>query len=221
MIIYLVLSIVYLHIIYALDADISAININRFKGLLLGMPYLIIFTLFLSMSLFLVKRYSKYLLLLFSFFIFYKSFSIFILNFDKLILILNVVYVLISYNIYILFDQEMNRSIYKPDFLSGSIDVDLYKLVDVELISDRSSQVLRGKLVNFDDNSLVIYTDNTNINGPVKLTLKYNKSIFSCSARIMTKYDNGLGLQVVSDKNDNHELDWQEFYSIKESRGFV
>ncbi len=221
MIFYVFLSIIYLHIVYALDADISAINVNRFKGLVIGMPYLIIFSLFLSFCFMRIKRYSLSLLVFFSLFIFYKSFSIFIINFDKLILVLNVIYILISFNIYILFREELTRSIYQPNFETGSLDVELYRKVEVELINEKTAQVVRGKLVNFDDKSLVIYTKDTNIKGVLNLTLKYKKSIFSAKAKVMTKFRNGIGLQVLPSSSQDVELDWKEFYTIKEARGFV
>ncbi|MEE3079864.1 MAG: hypothetical protein VX341_11045, partial [Bdellovibrionota bacterium] len=66
---FVILSIVHLHIVYALDADISALNINRLKGLMIGMPYLLMYSLFLIMSIYNVKKYSIYLLMMFSIFI--------------------------------------------------------------------------------------------------------------------------------------------------------
>ena len=220
LIMFVILSIVHLHIVYALDADISALNINRLKGLMIGMPYLVMYSLFLIISIYNVKKYSIYLLMMFSIFIFYKTFTIFIIGFDKILLILNVIYLIVSYNFISIFAEELKSSVYNPNFELGSLFVDDYNDVEVELFDTRKGRAIKGTLSKLDERSFVVHTNENHIKGEVKVVFKYKRHVFTCIGKVVTKYHNGIGLRV-TDKSVDQELDWSEFYQIKYRRGFV
>ena len=216
----MVLSLIHLHIVYALDADISALNLNRFKGLLLGMPYLMGFSLLLIYSIYNVKKYSNTLLMIFSVFIFYKTFTIFIIGFDKILLILNVIYLIVSYNFISLYLEELKKSIYNPRFELGSLFVDEYYDVEVELYDVSKGKTVKGKLVNFDESSLIVYSLENSIDGEVKVVLKYKRHVFTCIGKVVTRHDNGIGISITKEDKE-HELDWKEFYKVQFGRGFA
>ena len=158
--------------------------------------------------------------MIFTVFIFYKTFTIFIIGFDKILLILNVIYLIVSYNFISIYLEELKKSIYNPSFELGSLFVDEYYDVEVELYDISKGKTLKGKLVNFDEASLIVYSEETLINGEVKVVLKYKRHVFTCIGKVVTRHDNGIGIRIIKD-NKEHELDWSEFYKVQFNRGFA
>lgn len=211
---FLFLSLVYLHICFSLDADVSAIDFERLLGLISGMPILNLVGIAALYSILKIKKVSTYLLTLFSMLIFYKTFSIFLLTYDKLLLLLNFMFTLTSFNTILLLNEEMKKAIYKPRFKMGSLDVEKYRNVHADLEINNNS--VAGVITNIDEYGF-IFKPNNNINkmrGVVAFTISFADFKFQGRGEIVTIFEECFGVEALKKEETATKLGWEELYSI-------
>lgn len=216
---FVILSLVYLHILFSLDADITALNLVRFLDLVKGSPELIGLSVVTIIAILLVRKLSIFLLTIFTLVIFYKSFSIYIISNSKLILLLNVVYMISSYNMILLLKEELSLAIYKPNFSSSSLEVENYKQVKAHI--SHGTQNISGYLTNIDKDGFVIkLDDNAQIRGRVDIIIPFEGTDFYTHGIVATKFEQGYGIKLVDSKKEPSVLGWKELYNIFYKRGY-
>jgi hypothetical protein len=218
-VLFVIFSIVYLHISFSLDADISAIDLPRLINMLKGLPLLIGLSTLCIGALLLVRRFSIYLLSFLTLIVFYKSFSLFLLSYDKLLLVLNVVYMLVSYNMILLLKEELSLAIYQPGFKENSLEVENYKNLTAHLSFDGNN--ISGNITNLDKLGLVVKIDtNTQIRGVVDINIPFEGEEFYSKGVVATRFTDGYGIKILASKKTPSVLQWKDLYNIFYRRGY-
>lgn len=217
-IIFVFLSLVYLHISFSLDADISSLNLDLFLNLLKGIPFVVAFSIITALSILFVRKISIPLLSLFTLLIIYKTFSVFFVSYNKLLLTMNITYLICSYNMVLLLGEELKQAIYKPQFKNSSLEVENYKRVKIRI--NVGTREFIGNITNMDENGLVFKLDiKTPIKGKVLFTIDFQGNEFKGTGVIATRYQNGYGILVQKTKKSQGILFWEDFYNISYKRG--
>lgn len=218
-VLFVIFSVVYLHISFSLDADISAVDFPRFLNMLKGLPLLMGLSIVSIISLLMIRKVAIYLLSLLTLIVFYKSFSLFLLSYDKLLLVLNVVYMLVSYNMILLLKEELSLAIYRPGFKDNSLEVENYKNLTANLSVD--GRVLSGNITNLDKLGLVVKVDNnTQIKGTVDINIPFEGEEFYSKGIVATKFTDGYGIKILASKKTPSVLQWKDLYNIFYRRGY-
>mgnify|MGYP000126325814 FL=1 len=218
-VIFVILSMVYLHISFSLDADISAIDFKRLTELVIGLPALTFLSIVAIISIMLVKRISIYLLSLLTLLVFYKSFSTFLLSYDKILLVMNVAYMIVSYNMILLLREELSLAIYKPGYMSSSIEVENYK--SLRAIISNGNGSFEGNITNMDKWGIVLKLDDPqSISGSVDVCINFEGNEFHGRGILSTKFDTGYGVKLLTSKKTPSVLDWKDLYNIFYRRGY-
>lgn len=218
-IIFIGLSIIYLHISFSLDADISAFDLNRLVSLMKGLPFVVTFATLTTLSILFLRKISLALLAGFTLLIFYKTFSLFLISYDKLLLIMNVVYLISAYNMILLMGEELKLAIYKPGFDENSIDVESYRRQSIKILLPEGE--VEAHITNMDKHGLVVrLNEDMPLKGNIEFKTELNGREFHGSAVVAVKYKLGYGLRIKKRKKSPGLLIWEDFYNISYRRGF-
>lgn len=157
----------------------------------------------------------------FAFVITLKSGILFFEGFDKVLLLLNFVYISCAFYFYQLIILELEEAFYNPNFTKRDLSV-IGKLQNVKIIAE--GQQIEGLVTNMDKGSLFIKTDGPQLQLPqkVKIEVQYLGRPFFIIGNIMTSYSNGVGLKIENGENSsNNDLGWNELYDILKDRGII
>lgn len=211
---FLFLSTIYLHICFSLDADVSALDLERFIGLIAGMPTINIVGIITLFAILKIRKVSIYLLTIFSMLIFYKTFSIFLLTYDKLLLLLNFMYTLTSFNTILLLNEEMKKSVYTPKFKFGSLDVEQYKKLGVRVYA--GVHEYKGVITNIDEHGFIVKPVGRmpNLRGKVQFKISLADASFEGDGQIVTYFDECFGVEAIKKEDSSLKLGWDDLYSI-------
>ena len=214
---FLIMGLAYLQIIHSLRNGESAASLESFISLLKLQPALIGAFVLSFISIFFATMGSRFFFLAFQFLIIGQSLMMFIETFDKVILVLNFVYILSAYYFYLFWNLEMSEAFYKPFFHKASIGRVVSQNLPVEVRSEGIS--LDGKISNWDHSGLFVHLDDHAklLSGKVLLKIKFEDLDFSNTAQVISRYGNGVGLRILPTSKEG--LSWDQFYDIIDDRG--
>jgi hypothetical protein len=219
-ILFIIMSLYFMHLVYSLDVEASALDFEQLIILLKMNPILVGIGVATIVSLFFVKKISKYLLAIFALFVFYKTFSVFLIKYEKIQLVLNVIYIVIAYNMILLLDEELERSIYRPNYFASSLDVEDYKTVKVEFYDGNKS--VEGFITSYDDEGFVVkLTRENKLSGKVHFKIVFENHDFEDFGVVSVKYKGGYGIKVSARKKSQDDNGWSVIYDILSKRGYV
>lgn len=213
-VIFILLSFVYLHVCFSLDADVSALDFQRFIGLLNGMPILLGLSFIVLISLMQVWKITNTILSFFILIIFYKTFSLFLLTYNKFLLFVNFIYLVTAYNIILLLVEEMKSAVYDKRYKDNSIDVNSYNKLKIGIINNNKLET--GSITNYDKDGFVVKLDDESIkiSDTVNFEIDYEKSHFTGLGKVVTSFGDSFGVHVLHKEENATKLGWKEFYSI-------
>jgi len=225
LILFLILSLFFLHIIISFSKGLSALNLASLKELFLEMPFLNVLFLGSLLSIMKAKEFSKVFLILFFFHISAYGFLLFFENFDKIILVLNFIYIIFSFYFYICWTFELRKAIYLPCYTPYDIgDKTYYDLKGKVSLADGNKELL-GFIVNWDKEGCFFYSKEKfpkKKKGYLTLQIEYEGLAFFQRAEIVTSYFNGVGLRFVSNSKEVASIySWNDFFKIIGDRGFL
>ena len=225
LILFLILSIFFLHIVISFNKGLSALNWVSLKSLFFDLPILNLLFIGSILSIMRAKNFSKLFLILFFIYISSYSFLLFFENFDKIILVLNFIYIVFAFYFYIYWTFELRKAIYLPCYSPHDIgDKTYYDLKGKVLIKDSKEEIL-GYIVNWDQEGCFFYSKKLPVKrnkGGVTLVVEFEGLIFSQEAEVVTSYFNGIGLRfIINKKEDNSSYSWSDFFKIIGDRGFL
>lgn len=217
----LVFSLFFLHILYALKSGNSAFNHLSFLYLLkTKWPITLLF--FLSfVSVFFVRAFSKYLLFAFFAGVFGLSFYLFFEDFNKIILLLTFIYFFVTFYFLGLWNKELKEAVYSPNFSLHDVEIKPPFSFDVCLETEEG-QKISGNLTNWNNSGLFFVSgeDIPRTKKPVKLTVDFENLKFVEVGDIVTRFGKGAGIRFNLNDNLDNFLGWKEFYKIIEDRGY-
>ena len=156
-ILFVVFSLYFLHTCYSLDADVSAIDFSRFIGILISYKITTALAAFLIFKIIYMGELTVVVLSAFVLNIFYKVFTLFLAEYDKIILLMAVIFLLVSYNMILLLREELAQAIFKPCFDKENFNFDGYCALEGNVYLS-SGSCLPVKISNCDDKGIVIFT---------------------------------------------------------------
>ncbi|TDJ04640.1 MAG: hypothetical protein E2O68_07855 [Deltaproteobacteria bacterium] len=217
----MVFSLFFLHILYAIKNGDSALNYTAFFELLqTKWPITLLFVLSF-ISVFFVRAFSKYLLFAFFAGIFGLGFYLFFENFNKIILLLDLIYFFVSFYFMNLWNRELDEAVYSPNFSLHDVEIRPPFSFNVTLETDKG-QKINGNLTNWNKSGLFFVSERPfqATKKPIKLAVNFEDLIFEEIGLIVTKFGKGVGIRFNFNDHANNFLGWKEFYKIIEDRGY-
>ena len=216
--VFIILSFVYLQIVREIAVGRSAIDKKTFLVMLEEHQWLFVLGLIALMLTYLGKRLAKHFFVLYGISIIFLSIQIFVQSFDKLILVLSFIYILLSYYFYMFLDSELSHSLYRPGFVSNSIGSKCEYDLPVSLQSPKVKA--SGKLSNWDREScFVVVNENDSLpRSRINLSIIFEGQKFSFQGVVSTRVGQGIGIRIKSEKRV--VFDWLDFYEIIQNRGY-
>ena len=223
LILFIILSLVYLQTIYSLSSGISIIGAESI-GSFFNNHYLIFtFGIVTMLVIIKVKKYSNMFLFVFLSIVAGKNFILLASSFNKMILVLNFAYLLFAFYYYMSWDVEITKACFNPLFASN----DLEKSSRFSLkgaIYDSSDQLLSEITIsNIDDKSCFVILDK--VIEPARLKNKELRLVSSMEgvefvsiAKLASIYNQGIGLEILS-KKINSRYEWSDLYKVCLERG--
>jgi hypothetical protein len=221
LILFIVFSVFYLHLIYSLTKGVSAFNLLGLKENLIKEWALIMLGLTSIVSVSLGTKVSKFIYSLFFVVVLVKTSAPLLNELDKFVLIMNFAYLVFAFYYYLFWKLELDEAFYKPRFTSRDLGPRSSLPVKVKLTTS-ANQEIYGELTNWDKNGCFIsITDSTLPKGSIKFEVEYEQRQFMDYGQVMTEYANGVGIkfQKVTSKSNVHN--WLDFYDILRDRGFI
>ncbi|MDH5581763.1 MAG: hypothetical protein OEY33_07635, partial [Bdellovibrionales bacterium] len=172
-------------------------------------------------SVFWIKRFSLIFLPIFFLFNIFMSVQLFIQSLDKLLLILNFIYLGASFMFYTFWSDELKDAVYNPLFTPQDIEKRSdYGLV-AELTDSKGVNYL-GSITNWDKEGCFINILNNNSipRNEVDFKLKLKGVLFCQKGRVVSNYDRGVGVKINLDKQVDQEYNWTELYELINDMGF-
>ncbi len=221
LILYIVFSLFYLHLLYSLTRGVSAINLVQFQTNVQSEWALIMLGLTAIIAVFLGIKVSRFIYFLFFSIILIKGATPLFKELDKFVLIMNFVYLVFAYYFHLFWKLELDEAFYKPRFTKRDLGPKAKLPVNVKVI-DRNGALVSGELTNWDKSGCFISTEGqTVIRGKVAFEVEYENRIFTQDGIVMTEYDKGVGIKFQKKSLKTSDHDWLDFYDILRDRGLL
>ena len=198
----------------------TALDLTLLKEFIEENLGILIFMGFTSLSIWRMKKYSRVLFILFSSYISLIMAAMLIDYFDKLIVLMLFVYILLSFYYQLLLKVELSRAFINPLFSSKELfDPMLYK-IRCEIFANGEKRG-EGYLTNWDEVGCFALLDlPTKVDGDFEVVVLHKQHKFTQSAKLASiSYNRGVGIRFICD--DSKSLfNWVEFYKIINDLGF-
>jgi hypothetical protein len=222
-ILHILMSMLYLHIIEALSGGHSAVKLSFLKTTLLEHNILLTLLALALAQIYRVSTLAPTFFVVFCGGIFFSSIEIFFLTFNKVILALNFFYIGVSFISYIMLKSELFESIYVPGFHKNSVNKFSEYNIQATIKSSAGKEV-PGYLTNWGSlGCFFMPMTKSLLRGRVEISFVFGEKEFISSGRVMTSYGDGYGISLakVKGKKGRLPLGWLEFYDIIKQRGYA
>jgi len=194
LLIFTLLSMVYLLIVYAFSHGVSFFSPTNFASFLLH--NLVVTALFplVFYSVFQYKKYAKYLLFIFLAIIVMTSFILLSTSFNKLVLALNFAYALFAFYFFTLWEIERSEAGYNPLYAANDLEKQTrFPIQGIVYTNDRSNYE-RVYLTNIDENSCYVLLEKGKLEMTnAMLEITFDGVVFSSKVTPISQYDQGIG----------------------------
>jgi len=224
---FMLLSYLYTYILVSLDSGESAFNLVKSLKFIADNKILLLLVLVSAMSVYMVKRWSKFVILLFMVLTLLNEFNIFFYKLDKIVLVLIFFHVLIFFNYYLLWNIELEDVVYRPGYSKH----DCWKKYHYDFASEielANGVIFPIKLTNWDQRGIFCLIDESeqkmdvrSMGLPVVLRLKFENETFEEYGKIVSSYGKGYGLKFIKVKKEKTSWGWRDFYTIIRDRGYT
>jgi len=217
----MLLTFVFIYIQEAIFLERSIFDISFLKLSSLKYKDLIISFALTALTVFSLKKISKFFFIISSLGVIYYTVINLNLDFSKLILIILFIYLLVSYYYFYLLDIELNQSIYNPNFKKN----DLFKpmLMEIRVTIKSNNKDCSGYLTNWDESGCFIYLEEELDNNSkiIELHLQLRGKVFIQKSVLATQAgDNrAVGVRFINEKMDKNIFNWLEFKKIVSDMG--
>tara|TARA_Y100000296_G_scaffold78741_1_gene101891 strand:- start:145 stop:648 length:504 start_codon:yes stop_codon:yes gene_type:complete len=162
-------------------------------------------------------RIGPLLYVVFCLSVLYHSFSVFLIDFDKLILILNFTYIVLSYNFYLFLKLELKEPYYNPRYPANIIPIYESKLLPIKI--KRAGVEFDAYLTNWGLNGFFCKVDSdSKIRGRVEVEALLQGHSFYLEGNVVTSRPGGVGVRVT--KSPIPDMGWNDFYNIVSELGY-
>lgn len=225
LIIFLILSLVYLQAIFSLSNGLSLFSITSLRSFFVDHYLILALTALTSYMVMKIKKYSEFFLLFCLIVIVGKNFILLSGSFNKLTLVLNFIYLVFAFYFFITWELEVGLASFNPKFSVHDLEKESRLKLTAMISSDAEGEdTVPVYISNIDQEScfLLMPHDSTLELNPAKLYFlesNYEGVRFRNSARLVSSYDRGIGL--VFETPTDTRVSWSELYKVCLERGIV
>jgi hypothetical protein len=194
LLVFILLSVIYLLIVYAFSQGASFFSIVNLTSFLIHNSLVLLLLPFVFYSILVFKNYAKHLLFVFFAVIVGLSFVLLSASFNKLVLALNFAYVLLVFYFYTTWEIERGEAGYNPLFSSN--DLEKYSRFPIQgiIYSKDRGNAKKVFLTNIDEHSCFVLLENDTLSmDKAVIEIAFDGVIFSSHVRPVSKYDLGMG----------------------------
>lgn len=223
LILFLVLSLFYLQAIYSLSIGRSVFSFLSFKSFLTNQYIILILSVVAGYMVLKIKKFSEYALLVCLVVIVGKNFILLSDSFNKLILVLNFIYLLFAFYFYITWDLEVGFASFNPKFSNYDLEKESRFRINANISTRDFRYSLRNaKITNLDEGScFLLLEEKIHLNSKEQYFLEsvFEGVCFRHQARVVSHYGNGIGL--VFENAPEERFSWTELYKVCLERGIM
>lgn len=223
LIVFLLLSLVYLQAISSLSEGLSLFTLESLKSFFLNNYIILILTLIASYLVLKLKKHSEWVLLVCLIAIVGKSFILLSGSFNKLTLVLNFLYLVFAFYYFVSWELEVSLACFNPNF--SKLDLEKESRFPLKgRISDNENglNAIDVHISNIDEQSCFLLLPKVAqlpAGTEFYLDSMYEGVHFRHKASLVSKYDRGVGLMFL--KTSNTRATWSELYKVCLERGIV
>ena len=220
-VIFLISSIFYWYIIHSIQKEQSAFNLSRISHFAMeNLPIVVLMT-FTMLSIIRIKKWSIIPFVIYSGWISFECILIFMINFDKLILIFTFIYIICSFYFYLIWKMELNEVIYCPGYHLSNIGTKSEHHFETT-VKFKNKELETGYLSNWGETCcFVVLNKKINFKNPsVLLEIAFEGKIFRQEGLIATGHGNGFGIKFVQKSHEDNGQNWASLYTIIKDRGY-
>lgn len=217
-----IFSVVFLHVIESFVSGVSTFSVGSYVEFFTKHKFLLITLGLFCLTLFNGRKFSRYFYLLFIFQCIYLAFTHYLVALDKFVLILNFLFLILSYYFFLFMNLDLSEASNTPIANLGDIYSNL-TLRDVVKI-DSSRTTYDGHFINWDAGTcfLAVKTSAIPLKGKVEISWNFEGVSYKCEGEVVSRAsDLGVGIRVQSQQAPNEGFfGWTDFYDIIHSRGY-
>lgn len=212
------LSLAYLSIVESIHGGVSALNMSLFLEFLKREQKLVILSGITFLTILRGFKFSSYVFLGFCLTVLVSSFSLFFAEFNKVILLLNFIYAIVAYNLYLFLRLELLEPFYNPMFPKNLMPNFFEKKLPVTI--KLGSKSYGAYLTNWGEEGFFCRLEDpeTKIRGNVEIEVLFEEFTFFAIGQVTTRANDGLGIRVT--KSPVPDLGWPEYYGIINELGY-
>ena len=227
LIIFLLLSLIYLEAISSLAVGDSLFSLARLRDFFVNHYIVLASTLLSIYTALKFKKYSQWVLLANVVLIAGENFILLSGSFNKLILVLNFIYVIFAFYYYIIWELEVELACFNPKFTRFDLAKEVRFPLKAYLISEGEGlKKISVHLTNIDDQSCFVLLDQSALDevspkDKYQLLLDFDGVEFTTKAFVVSRYDRGYGLMFEKRKSGLNQPNWSDLYHVCRERGLV
>ncbi|OFZ14166.1 MAG: hypothetical protein A2X86_04760 [Bdellovibrionales bacterium GWA2_49_15] len=182
--------------------------------------YLLLLAALVMTAVYLGKKISMMLLVLFTALICSKLGLIFIKSSDMVLLLISLIYVFTAYFFCQLWFIELKDPIYSPGIALRQIPN--YSVYNLSItMRDENGRDVSGWISNLGPTScFIVVSELINLSGTVNLEVSWLGKKFRCAGRVMSTCKNGYGIRAHESLISQTYLRWSDLFFIAGQRGF-
>lgn len=224
---FLLFTIFYLHSLDCLAHGISIIDVASVGSI--GLTHVFLWGLILVtfFMVYFVRKHSELFLLTTIAIVSLKNFLLLTYSFNKLILLLDFVYLLFAFYFYISWELEIKRACFRPNFSKSDLEKETRVILDGMLKVGEETRL--AHVSNLDETGCFIIL-NEKLNASDLKNLLNSSDIwlstivedieFKQKVRVSAQYDRGIGLEYLEENSSDLAYDYLSLYKICLERGY-
>ena len=226
LILFLILSLVYLQAIYSLSLGESVFDVAAIQSFFKGHYIILAVNLVTIYMVVNVKKHSDKILLLCLGLIAGKNFIMLAASFNKLILGLNFIYLIFAFYFFVTWELEIAKASFNPLFSKRDLEKDTRFHLKGQILNVTDNSVADVLVTNIDESGCFALIASTNegelkldSSAPYRLKATYEGVEFLHSAELVSIYDRGIGLEFKKGEASNYQLNWSDLHKVCLERG--
>ncbi len=225
LILFLTLSLVYLHAIASLARGNSLFSTIAIRSFFVDHFIIIFLTAIAGYMIVKIKKYSQIMLLICLIIIVGKSFILLSGSFNKLTLVLDFIYLVFAFYFFVSWELEVELAAFNPLFSKYDLEKESRFNLKASIgLNENGEDAQPVHITNIDEEScfLLLPEQHSIELDPAKkyfLDSNYEGVRFRHQALLVSSYDRGIGL--VFERSPDARVSWSELYKVCLERGIV
>ncbi|MCR9205748.1 MAG: hypothetical protein NXH75_14280 [Halobacteriovoraceae bacterium] len=216
--VFCLLSLLYLSIVESIHGGVSALDTKLFLEFLKRDQNLVIMASIAFLTILRGFKFSSYVFLAFCLTILVNSFSLFFIGFNKVILLLNFIYAIVAYNLFLFLRLELSEPFYNPMFPKNMMPEFSQKRLPI--VIKHNGKSLSAYLTNWGEEGFFCKLESPvkSLRGTIEIEILFETFTFFAKGIVTTQAQDGFGVRIT--KSPVPDLGWPEYYGIIKELGY-